>query len=441
MGTSDCRAGVSATNRVSFRLLAAALAVLCVLVTPLTASATGNPMKLVGALNPWKNGQFSNVASDSNRGVAYLGSFDDQGVAVIDTTDPANPVLTDKLSTHITSDSRTSDSADLDLVGRYLAVSHQPWSDGSAFAGISIYDTASDPFHPSLLRRVALPGGIHTVQLDPEVTSGRPYAYANAMEFGTEAVFIVDITSGAVVGTYQSPEPQGCYPSDDDCQQFNSPHEGFLMRHPRTRRMLDYVSYWDSGLRIVDVTDPSHPVEVGAFDYPGQPGDCCAHYAAATPSGDWVYQEDEIGVGGTGGVHVLDTHMCDGLVYCTPVQVGSWHINGHPIQAAATSGRGSGAYHGVIQRFFSWDAHNLDITGENTLVVANYTMGVRLVDTSNKTKPVETSFYLPNANKSLACNQACFFQGRETWGAYFDAAGRIEASDFWLGFFIIRPPT
>jgi hypothetical protein len=52
----------------------------------------------------------------------------------------------------------------------------------------------------------------------------------------------------------------------------------------------------------------------------------------------------------------------------------------------------------VIQRFFTWDAHNLDRRGENTLLVANYTMGIRLIDTTDKTKPVETSFYLPNAN-------------------------------------------
>src|SRR6266542_3628307 len=94
-----------------------------------SAGAAGNPMKLVGALNPWKDGQFSNVAADASRHVAYLGSFD-----------PTDPVLTDRLSTHITSDALTSDSADLDLVGRYLAISHQPWNDEGAFAGISIYD-------------------------------------------------------------------------------------------------------------------------------------------------------------------------------------------------------------------------------------------------------------------------------------------------------------
>jgi hypothetical protein len=405
------------------------------------ASGAGNPMKLVGALNPWKNGQFSNVAADASRHVGYLGSFDDQGVAVIDTRNPAQPVLTDVLSTHITSDALTSDSADLDLVGRYLAVSHQAWSAEGAFTGVSIYDTGPDPYHPVLLRHIAVPGGVHTVQLDPEVGSGRPYAYANSEH--NLKVTIVDILTGATLSQYASSEGIGCLPSDEDCRQFAFAHEGFVQRHPRSARVLDYVSYWDGGLRIVDVTDPTSPTEVGAFAYPGPAagGPCCAHYAAATPSANWVYLEDEIGVGGTGGVHILNASGCDGTSYCTPTQVGFWHINGHPVQAAAFHGRGSGAFHGVLQRFFTWDAHNLDLKGENTLLVANYTMGIRLIDTTNKASPKEVSFYLPNANKNLACNQACFFQGRETWGSYFGSDGRIYASDFWLGFFIVQPPT
>jgi LVIVD repeat len=203
---------------------------------------------------------------------------------------------------------------------------------------------------------------------------------------------------------------------------------------PTQRPDAGLWSYWDSGLRIVDVTDPAHPVEVGSFDYPGLPGNCCAHYAAPTPSGNWVYQEDEIGTGGSGGVHVLNTHACDGTSYCYPVQVGFWHINGHPVQAAAVNSQGSGAINGVFQRYFTWDAHNLDVKGEDTLLVANYTMGIRLVDTSDKASPAETAFYLPNADKSEACVQACYFQGRETWGAYFGSDGNIYASDFWLGF-------
>jgi len=414
-----------------------ALAISLVLAVGTTVAA-GNPMQLIGAINPWKDGQFSNAAVDATRHVGFLGSFDDQGVAVIDTTDPSTPALADVLSTHITSDTETSDSADLDRQGHYLAVSHQPWTDGG-FSGISVYDIGPDPHHPDLVRRVALPGGIHTVQLDPEVDGARPYAYANAFEFGVTEVFIVDITTGALVGTYQSPEPQGCVPSDNDCQQFNSPHEGWIQRHPDTGRVLDYVAYWDSGMRIIDVTDPANPVEVGAYDYPGSPGACCAHSTAPTPSGDTVYLEDEIGVGGTGGVHVLDTRGCDGVHACAPIEVGFWHIKGHPVQAAAYHGNGAGAANGVFQRYFTYDAHNLDVQGEDTLLVANYTMGIRLIDTSDKSNPIETAFYLPNANKNLACNQACYFQGRETWGAYFGSDGLIYASDFWLGFFIVDP--
>ena len=412
--------------------------------------AAGNPMSLVGALNPWKDGQFSNVAADSTRGVGYLGSFDDGGVAVIDARDKVNPVLADRLSTRITSATDTSDSADLDLVGGFLAVSHQQWSSSQAFEGISVYDTRANPFHPTLLRHISIPGGIHTVQIDPQVNNGRPYAYANSEgnpnepgAIGNYRTTIVNIFTGQFVGQYASPVGHlGCYPSENDCQQDVFAHEGFIQRHPQSGKVLDYISYWDAGLQIVDVTDPAHPAEVGDFPYIASDASlsrCCAHYAAATPSGNWVYQEDEIGVGGTGGVHVLDTHACDGITYCHPTQVGFWHINGHPVQAAAVNGQGSGAFLGVIQRFFTWDAHNLDIKGENTLLVANYTMGIRLLDTTDKTKPVETSFYLPNANKSLACNRDCFFQGRETWGAYFQPDGNIYASDFWLGFFIVKP--
>jgi hypothetical protein len=46
------------------------------------------------------------------------------------------------------------------------------------------------------------------------------------------------------------------------------------------------------------------------------------HSTAPTPSGSYVYLEDEIGVGGTGGVNVLDTHGCEGVHSCGPRQVG-----------------------------------------------------------------------------------------------------------------------
>ena len=191
------------------RLTLVGALIIMLLAVPLIALAAGNPMKLVGALNPWKNGQFSNVAADASRHVAYLGSYDDQGVAVIKTTDPRHPALTDVLSTHITNDVETSDSADLDLVGRYLAVSHQAWGGAGAFTGISVYDTQPDPYHPVLLRRIAS-AGVHTVQIDPEAEAGRPYAYLNS-EVDLK-VTIVNILTGATLSQYSSSEGIGCLP-------------------------------------------------------------------------------------------------------------------------------------------------------------------------------------------------------------------------------------
>ena len=145
-----------------------------------------------------------------------------------------------------------------------------------------------------MLRHIAS-AGVHTVQLDPEVESGRPYAYLNSEV--DLMMTIVNIQTGETLSQYASSEGLGCLPSDADCQQFTFAHEGFIQRHPVSGRVLDYVSYWDSGLRIVDVTDPRHPVEVGAFDYTPSRRQLLRHYAAATPSANWVYLEDELGVG------------------------------------------------------------------------------------------------------------------------------------------------
>jgi len=310
------------------------------------------------------------------------------------------------------------------------------------FEGISLYDTSADPFHPTLLRRIEVPGGVHTVQLDPDVENGRPYAYANSA--GNWKMTIVNILTGEILSQYSSSEGIGCSPDPSFCVGFNYAHEGFIQRHPRSGRVLDYISYWDSGLRIVDVTDPAAPVEVGYYDYNVfTNGYRAAHYAAPTPSGDWVYLEDELGFFRVGGVHILDTRHCDGTAPCRPVVVGGWDLPGRDMQTASLHKFRSGNFNGspvpILNRSFIYDAHNLDLKGENTLLVANYGMGIRLIDTSDKTAPKEVAFFLPNSNMDESCKMDCGRVGRQTWGSYFGADGLIYASDLSLGLFIVDP--
>ena len=79
-------------------------------------------------------------------------------------------------------------------------------------------------------------------------------------------------------------------------------------------------------------------------------------------------------------------------------------------------------------RSFIYDAHNLDRLGENTLLVANYGMGIRMIDTSDKTAPKEVACS-PNSNMADACKMDCGIVGRQTWGSYFGSDGLIYASD------------
>ncbi|MEO5704560.1 MAG: hypothetical protein ABIZ52_05540, partial [Candidatus Limnocylindrales bacterium] len=362
------------------KVAAAAVAALTLAVSPVAAATS---MTLVGHLQPWADGNWSNVAVDTNRDVAYLGSFDGQGVAVIDTTNPSSPVLTAVLSTEIVP-GFPSDSADVDVQGHYLAVSHQSFEGG--FNGVSIYDIGLTPHHPTLYQRIGS-APVHTAQLDPEVDSGRPYVYMNGAE-SDRKVTIANIDTGAILSQYAASEGIGCVPSEEDCQTFNFAHDAHVQRHPTSDRVLDYVAYWDGGLRIVDVTDPENPVEVGAFDYDyPTDGNRSAHDAKPTPSGDWTYLEDEHGDGTPSGVRILDTSSCDGTTYCTPSQASFWSVPGHKQEGSAVNGfngffrqqhGGNGPIHAYIRQFFNYDAHNLDRLGEDRLLVANYTLGVRL---------------------------------------------------------------
>ena len=387
-----------------------------------------DPMRLVGSLVPWPSGQFGAVVVNVSRGVAYMGSLKEtRGVAVIDMRDRAHPVVTAELAPPNTPNN-LSTSYDVDLVGRYLLVAHHQALGLNAFVGVSVYDISADPFHPTLLRRIPVPAscGLESAELDPEVESGRPYAYCNAHCFINGGMYTVNILTGEVLSRYVSSEPLNCPPFP--CAEENLPHEAFVQRHPTSGHVLVYIGYWDSGLRIADVTDPRNPVEVGSFDYGTGTPYQNAHGAVATPSGNWVYVGDELGSNTSGGVHVFDAHSCDGTSYCTPTQVGFWHASGHNVQDPNNSG---------FPDYFRFDVHNMDPHGENSLILGNYGLGVRLIDMSVKAAPEEISFYLPNSSGQADLSHPELYVGRRTWVALFGSDGLVYASDINLGFFII----
>lgn len=82
-------------------------------------------------------------------------------------------------------------------------------------------------------------------------------------------------------------------------------HDMFVMEDPVENRTLMYVSNWDAGLRVVDVTDPADPVELGGWnDFPdGDSGNL--HTAATAWIGDRriTVGSVEVGFAVVGGLH------------------------------------------------------------------------------------------------------------------------------------------
>jgi hypothetical protein len=233
----------------------------------------------------------------------------------------------------------------------------------------------------------------------------------------------------------------------EDCGIFGGPfagaHDVFVQQHPVTMAYLAYVAYWDAGLRIYDVTDPANPAEIGVFDVDPEPADpevppCCVHYAEPTPSGDWVLIEEELAVGESGDVLILEAAGCDGDGDCQLTLVSTWE----PPQGRAKQAPSYEAFvrtgfmnFGWFQRFFTWDVHNIDVH-EDFFVAAAYSAGIWLVDISDKSDPQAVAFFLPSSNIKTA--EKLGLQVREVWSAKQGADGLIYASDFWEGLVIVR---
>ena len=411
------------------------LPLLLLLLAP-TARASGPPMQYVGSLNPYPGAfsAYATVAVDTDRHVAYLASvFASQGVAVIDIHDPSHPVFVYEIPNPPPIDANNQpENGDVDLVGRYLAVSHHGQFGRQVFRGVAIYDTQPDPYHPTLVSTIPINTcGIESAQLDPEAGSGRPYVYANSHCFGANNVYIGNILTGQIIGTFLGPEPFGDCPPFP-CTEENAPHEAFVQRHPRSGKVLDYVGYWDSGLRIIDVTDPTHPTEVGAFDYGPGTGFRNAHGAVATPSGDYVFVGDEFAFDQRGGIHVFDARTCDGTSHCTPTPIAFWQ------RQSDDAGAPPDANPIFFTSFVAFDVHNMFPMGENALLLGNYRLGVRLLDVTNKSAPQEISFYNPNNNGGTVDDpgRPDLTTGRRTYNAVRGHDGLIYGGDITMGLFV-----
>ncbi len=252
---------------------------------------------------------------------AYLGSFsspvcsfDITGTRIVDISDPANPTLAafikDKQGTR-TNDVKAASLNTSHWSGDILVTTNEGCgtviprlnADGNAAkgragqGGINIYDV-TDPTNPHALKQNFLPkaNGIHNTYIWED---GNGNAYLIAVDdVDARDVIIVDITNPAspkVITRTGAPD----WP-DLDFSEIEGPavflHDVWVQENDGTT--IAYLSYWDAGLVLLDVTDPANPVFLGDSTYPnpdasGLPPEGNGHVAVPNADGSLVIFGDE----------------------------------------------------------------------------------------------------------------------------------------------------
>lgn len=238
--------------------------------------------------------------------------------------------------------------------------------------GTHFYDV-SDPSDPVFLGTwTELPAGVHNHYLDGDV------AYiCREFPFDDSALKIVDASDPTDPTLLSEWRVEENHPELD--QPTNFLHDVYVQDDTA------YLAYWDAGCRVLDVSDPTDPVEVSAFgeapqadEAPdgdlgerlfGLPGN--AHYVQPSPDGDHVYVGAETFDGTPGGIKVFDV-----TDYEAPEQVA--RVDPPAVDAFRTS-------------------HNFDVTA-NRLHTSWYAGGVRIYDVTDPANPTERAAYDPEGS-------------------------------------------
>lgn len=298
-------------------------------------------------------GQITDVWAYGN--YAYLGSFDEPecsldftGVHIVDISDPTAPVrvkfIPAKPGTR-NNDVKVEHIETPFFSGEILVVSNEPC--GSVFHprqqsrggviipgqdGVSIWDV-TDPTQPKVLKQNFLSFGVHNTFIYQQ--GNRAYMLV-VDDNNVQDVHIVDLTKP------QSPKEiavtgQLDWPTDLDNIGVGEVFLHDVWVQQNTGQVIAYLSYWDAGLVLLDITDPTNPVFLGDSDYlnpdplSGEAPEGNSHVAVPNADGTRVLMGDEDFAAGA-----LTAFTFDGTPY--PAAEGAFTVPVYTLPGGAFSG-------------------------------------------------------------------------------------------------------
>ncbi len=375
----------------------------------------------------------------------------DNGVAVLDVSNPADPRVVAKLQnpTGTSAEDVVVYTAKYGpLAGRDIAAVGIQWCGGGrhdpdAIHGLMLWDVtkATAPKQIGFLDTGCCTRGVHEFEAENRTDLGRTFAYAtvpagsypdaeNANGLrdaaGKGDFRLIDITNPKApfeVSTWKVQEAGGPFAAQGCDADGNYGHGA----EPSEDGKSVFLSYWDSGFIELDLTNPASPRYVKRAAY-GPEADGDAHSAQYDEGRQLLFSADEdfcktSGSGtekGFGYMRVWDFSKAK------PVQIGSYKTP----NSLGTNDQGAGDF--VI--------HNNLLVG-NTVYSSWYTDGVRVVDVSNPRSPREVAYFVPPAtgNPVKPSQRGVLTNTTQVWGVVVDrATGLVYASDMNSGLWILR---
>jgi len=182
--------------------------------------------------------------------------------------------------------------------------------------------------------------------------------------------------------------------------------------------MTAYVSYWDLGAVVLDISDPSDIKYVGRTVYPlATDGD--THSAVADAAGTLLATTDE-DFSPFDGSHVPGDTWGFARLWSLANPANPAHLSDVTTPHSLTNSVG-GVY----------SAHNPEFKG-NKLYVSWYSDGLRIFDVSTPTAPQEVGFYRPQPHTGLLFSHPIPLD----WGVHV-VGDRIYLSDMFFGLYIV----
>jgi hypothetical protein len=292
--------------------------------------------------------------------------------------------------------------------------------------GVILVDV-SDETNPRMVDRwMSPPSGAHTAKI-MKYDDGSYYAfiasygfsYANRVASHVEILRVAE--SAAPVGTHFEPVSE-FFPSKlsgNDGTTSTFVHDMFIAPHEPSGKLLMWVSYWDGGVVLADVTDPANPTELSAWSDFDAALYGNVHFARPVGMiGDRhiSYAAPEFG----SAEHAGEAYVLDTTDPAAPELLAKWVLPGDPVN--------DGGY-----RF---SPHNFDPLGTR-IVYAHYHGGVWVLDLAAPESPVVEGYVFPTVPEGEPAFNATE-DAPNVWAAVWGPDGTIWASDIGTGLYHYR---